>query len=138
MTQRTFCCEPFGPPLARIMAGETRTWTAANDQQERYWSTTYPMDSVVEMMRLVGRVRDQLPMTLETDILVLYSDSDQVIDVTAIKRSMTDIDAPRVELLEVGESGDPSNHVLAGDILSPETTAPTVQRILAFLGKAAQ
>ena len=133
-----FLLRPFGPPLARLVAGETRTWTAANDQQERYWSTTYPMDAVVEMMRLVGRVRDQLPMTLQTDVLVLYSDSDQVIDVPAIKRSMESIEAERVELQEVGESGDPSNHVLAGDILSPETTAPTVQRILSFLGKAAQ
>ncbi len=132
-----FLLRPFGPPIARAMVGETRTWTAANDQQERYWSTTYPLDAVIEMMRLVDRVRSGLPMTLESDVLVLYSDSDQVIDVPAIKRSMAEIEAPRVELLEVGESGDPSNHVLAGDILSPETTTPTVERILGFLGNAA-
>ena len=56
---------PGGPQLAELLVGETRSWTAANDLQEQFWSTTYPMAATVEMMRLVKYARSKLPLALE-------------------------------------------------------------------------
>jgi hypothetical protein len=36
-------------------------------------------------------------------------------------------------LLRIPTSGDPSNHVLAGDIMSPETNEPVVGSIVRFI-----
>lgn len=124
---------PYGPQLGRLLAGETRTWTAANDRQARYWSTSYPLDAAVEMMRLVERVRSSLPMALDASLLVFYSPQDEVVDVNRIETSVGAIAAPRVELVAVEGAGDPSSHVLAGEILSPATTDRLVAETVAFV-----
>ena len=41
------------------------------------------------------------------------------------------IDAPRKALIEVHDAGDPSNHVLAGDILSPDSTDEVMEAVRA-------
>ncbi len=124
---------PGGPQLATLMVGETRSWTPANEQQERYWSTTYPMAATVEMMRLVHLVRDKLPLKIRQPLLTLYSPNDQVIDVAWIASALAQIDSPRAETVEIERSGDPSNHVLAGDILAPENNRIVAEHIVRFL-----
>ncbi len=62
---------PLGPLLARIFIGETRSWTPKNEEQGLYWSTSYPMATVIEVMRLV-RLTDHpnLRVSLDTYHLV--------------------------------------------------------------------
>jgi esterase/lipase len=127
---------PGGPQLARLMVGETRSWTPANDAQERFWSTTYPMAATVEMMRLVKLARSKLPMTLSQPLLTLYSPNDQVIDTGRIEAALKEIDSPRSEVVRIEQSGDPSNHVLAGDILAPENNRLVAGHIVRFLTAA--
>ena len=124
---------PGGPQLATLMVGETRSWTAANELQERYWSTTYPMAATVEMMRLVNLARDMLPLKIRQPLLTFYSPNDEVIDVDWITTALARIDSPRAETVEIGQSGDPSNHVLAGDILAPENNRVVAEHIVRFL-----
>lgn len=130
--------KPYGPQLGRLVAGGTRTWTAANPEQARYWTTSYPLDAAVEMMRLVGYVRDRLPMSMDAPLLVLYSPDDAVIDVAAIHRSVGQIDTPDTSMIEVADVGDLSNHVLAGDILSPETNDTVAQHVIGFVRGSAR
>ena len=124
---------PGGPQLAALMVGETRSWTAHNARQEQYWSTTYPMDAVVEMMRLVKLARRKLPLGLEQSVLTLYSPDDQVIDVERIRAALGQIDSPRMETVEIRQSGDPSNHVLAGDILAPANNRLVADHVVHFV-----
>jgi esterase/lipase len=132
-----FLTWPGGPQLAYMVAGDTRSWTPRNELQARYWSTTYPMDAVIEMMRLVKYVRGQLPMQLAQPLLVIYSPADQVVDTARIAQAFEKMDSPRRELIEIADSGDPSNHVLAGSIMSPDTTAAVADSIIRFIeGKA--
>lgn len=127
---------PGGPQLARLLVGETRSWTPANDMQARFWSTTYPMHAAVEMMRLVEFARRKLPMTIEQSLLVVYSPNDQVIDPNRVVAAHAQITAPRSELVVIEESGDPSNHVLAGDILAPENNARVAALVASFVSAA--
>ena len=128
-----FLTWPGGPQLAYLVAGDTRSWTPRNALQARFWSTTYPMDAVIEMMRLVKYVRGMLPMRLEQSVLVIYSPADSVVDAGWIARAYEEIDSPRRQLIRIPGSGDPSNHVLAGDIMSPQNNEPIATSIVHFL-----
>lgn len=124
---------PGGPQLAYMVAGDTRSWTPRNPLQARYWSTTYPMDAVIEMMRLVKYVRGRLPLKLKQSVLVIYSPADRVVDTARIATAFEQIDSPHRQLVEIPTSGDPSNHVLAGDIMSPGTSELVVGSIVRFV-----
>lgn len=124
---------PGGPQLASLLVGDTRSWTAANELQERFWTTTYPMSAAIEMMRLVKFTRSKLPLTLSQPLLTIYSPNDQVVDTEWIESALARIDSPRLQTVQLAESGDPSNHVLAGDILAAENNAVVLGHILDFL-----
>ena len=124
---------PLGPLLAQLISGDTRSWTAHNEQQERYWSTSYPTTAVVEVMRLVDFVRRQLPMSVSQDLLVIVSPDDSVVSAEVTRQVFKRIDAPQQLLIEFDQAQDPSNHVLAGDILSPDSTAEIASTIVEFV-----
>ena len=128
-----FLTWPGGPWLAELLVGETRTWTPWNELQGRYWSTSYPTAATVEMMRLVKYVRSRLPLHVNVPVITFYSPSDTVIDVAKIRSSLELLDVPRSETVEVSESGDPSNHVLAGNILSPDNNQLILEHSVRFL-----
>lgn len=125
---------PGGPQLARLAVGDTRSWQPHNERQAKYWATSYPMDAAVEMMRLVRFVRATLPLRLDADLLTLYSPEDTVVDASRIEAAFAQIEAPRQKLIVVRDTQDPSRHVLAGDILSPQTNHEVAGLIVAFLG----
>jgi alpha-beta hydrolase superfamily lysophospholipase len=124
---------PAGPLIARLIAGDTRSWEAHNEQQARFWSTSYPIEAAVEVMRLVDLLNSQLPLQLQQNLLVLLSPDDEVVSPEATKRAFERISAPRKALLEIEGAADPSNHVLAGDILSPGSTDDVAALIVDFV-----
>lgn len=124
---------PGGPQLAYLVAGDTRSWLPNNELQAQFWSTTYPMDAVIEMMRLVKYVRSLLPMQLEQDLLMFYSPADTVVDTARITTAFNEIDSARKQLIAIPSSSDPSNHILAGNIMAPENTLPISQDIIQFI-----
>lgn len=124
----------FGGRLSSLVAlGRERCWNARNELQERFWSTCYPTTALIEVMRLVDRAKKMLPRAISQRLLVLYSGGDQVVSPEAIRESFALIDAPHKKLIEVQDSGDPSQHVLAGDIMSPQTTDDIAATIVDFI-----
>lgn len=124
---------PFGPLIARAVVGETRSFEPHNALQARYWTTRYPTAAAIETMRLVDRVQSRLPMAVTPALLVMVSPQDGVVSPQAARDAFAAIDAPRKSLVEYRNSGDPSRHVLAGNILSPDTTDEVAEIILEFL-----
>ncbi|MDH3787863.1 MAG: hypothetical protein OES53_04785, partial [Xanthomonadales bacterium] len=112
---------------------QTRSWTPQNDLQARYWSTTYPMAAVIEMMRLVKYVRASLPLQLEQSVLTIYSPADTVVDTGWIIKGFEQLDSRRKQLVEIAGSADQSNHILAGDIMAPENNASITDLISKFV-----
>ena len=119
------------------MLGDTRTWEPRNEQQALYWSTSYPSAAIVEVMRLIDLANNVLSAPLDHSLLVLMSPNDGVVSPYLIREALTRIEAPRVELRQYNEVGDLMNHVLAGDILSPENTAAVVATIVEFVQNGA-
>ncbi|NNF40560.1 MAG: alpha/beta fold hydrolase [Woeseiaceae bacterium] len=124
---------PAGPLLARLMVGETRSWQAHNEAQQRFWSTTYTIDAAVEMMRLVNLANRKLPARIPQRLLMLYSMDDAVISPQAALAVFEQTGSPQKAAIEIRDAGDPSRHVLAGDVLSAETTGEIATAIVDFI-----
>lgn len=120
-----------------VFLGRQLCWDARNELQAQFWSTCYPTTAVIEVMRLVDRAKSMLPRAISQRLLVFYSGEDQVVSPAAIREAFALIDAPHKELIEVKGSGDPSQHVLAGDIMSPQTTDEIAASIVRFIERPA-
>lgn len=128
---------PAGPLLARLAVGDTRCWEPRNELQARFWSTCYPTAAAVEMMRLVDRANRLLPADIPQRLLMFYSRNDKVISSQAALEVFDATASPQKAAFEITDSGDPSQHVLAGDILSPATTQPMAYAIASFIERPA-
>ena len=128
---------PGGLLLARLAVGETTCWEPRNELQGKFWSTCYPTTAGIEVMRLVNYANRQLPAEISQRLLVFYSKDDRVVSADAIRDAFEIIESPQKQLIEVPNSGDASNHVLAGDIMSPQTTSGIADKIVDFIGRPA-
>lgn len=124
---------PWGEQIAEGVLGPYRTWEPHNEAQGRYWTTRYPTSAVVTMMGLVDLVEHTDLGTITTPTLMIYSPNDQVIDAAKVVARFPEVGATYKRLIAIESAGDPSNHVLAGDILSPNETVLLVDSTLAFL-----
>ncbi len=124
---------PAGPLLASLLVGDTRSWEPYNELQGRYWSTSYPMAAAVEMMRLVDLAKQKLPDSIAQRLLVFYSQEDEVISPDAALAVLEDTLSPQKRAIEITNPGDPSHHVLAGDVLSAAMTQRIADDIVAFI-----
>ncbi|MFQ5568155.1 MAG: alpha/beta hydrolase [Rhodothermales bacterium] len=128
-----FLLWPWGGALARLVVGDNYSWTPHNEEQARYWTTRYPSEALVTMMSLVDLTDYADLDAIRQPVLVLYSPHDEVVDVERIEARYAEIGSLHKTLVPIEEAGDPSHHVLAGAILSPDATEPTARLILTFL-----
>jgi hypothetical protein len=56
-----------------------------------------------------------------------------VVETDRIVEAFGEIDSPHKQLVVVPASTDPSNHVIAGNIMSPENNGPVSQDIIQFV-----
>jgi pimeloyl-ACP methyl ester carboxylesterase len=112
---------PWGSYVLPRLMGETRSFTPLNDLHGKWWTTSYPSRAVFPMAALLRAVAEYRVISLKTPALFVYSPSDAVVDPAAIRRALNEWGGPKKEFV-VEKSGDPMNHVIAGDILSPQTT----------------
>lgn len=124
---------PLGLQLAHLFVGDERSWEPKNELQAKYWTTVYPMQAVVEMLRLVRFVNSNLPLTLQQNILVIMSPEDTVVDAGRSMQALARIEAPRKHIHEVTETADVGRHVLAGDVISPQNNQEFVDVVSRFI-----
>ncbi len=124
---------PFGPLIARALVGEYREWQPANDLQALYWTTRYPTATLVEMMRLVDRANTMTAAAAVPKALLLYSPEDRVVSIDKLLEAFDTLPAATKAAHAMSADGDPGRHVLAGDVLSPESNSVTAERIVSFV-----
>jgi esterase/lipase len=124
---------PYGPQLTRLLAGDEYSWSAVNDEQERFWTTRYPTDAIVEMLRLV-KLADTLTGEVRVpSALLIYSPRDDVVSVPRLLDGFERLPAQRKAVIAMDDPRSLSRHVLTGAILAPAETLPTVEQIVDFL-----
>ncbi|MCP4131055.1 MAG: alpha/beta hydrolase [bacterium] len=127
---------PWGEQIARLVLGEYRSWEPRSEKERKFWNTTQPVKVLVTMIALVDLV-DKIDLSkFSTPALVIYSPKDQVVSVEAIREKYPQIASKNKKIISYEDSKDTSQHILAGNIISPETTKPVVKMILDFLKTA--
>ncbi len=124
---------PGGPLLLRLIMGPTRSWQALNDKQELYWTTSYPSKTTIQVMRVVDRANKAIRESATPRVQIVYSPNDIVISIAALQSAYAAIQSPQKEVVEVAETGSPFNHMIVGDIISPNNTIPVAAKITEFI-----
>lgn len=119
---------PWGRQVLPRLMGERRSFTPLNEAHRKWWTSSYPSKAVFPMAALLRAVASYGQKEIRTPAMFVYSEADVVVDPAATKRAFDAWGAPK-KLLVVDKSGDPANHVIAGDVLSPQTTAPLARAI---------
>ncbi|TDK36836.1 alpha/beta hydrolase [Rhizobium deserti] len=123
---------PFAALMIRLLLGRIYSFKPANAEHAAHWTTSYPSSALLPMAALVKLAVSIPAEVIGTPALFLYSAHDQVVRPDQV-RHVASRWGGRHEIVEVGETGDPSNHVIAGAILSPQTTVPLASRIIDWL-----
>lgn len=124
---------PWGGAIARTVVGAERCFEPVNSQHARHWTTCYPVEALLPMAGLVQQVRSLPRGAVRAPVLVVYSPNDLVVDPSETERVMARIGPESTTWYVVDGSGDPEQHVVAGAIVSPETTEDVRRQIGAFL-----
>lgn len=126
-------------PLARMwgpwVAGAERQFEPINDGHATYWTTTYPTAATVTLGTLLRETRARDYSSVSIPALFLFADTDQVISAPAA-RDFAARWGGSTMLIPVAvpeDGGDPFNHVIAGDILSPALTDRVVEDVTGWL-----
>lgn len=124
---------PFARHWAPLVAGAERSFPPRNDAHGRWWTTRYPTTAVFPMAAVMRLARETDFAAARVPALFLFSPQDYVIDPAALRRVAEAWGGPAgVTEIDPGAGGDA--HVIAGDVLSPDGTAPAVTAILDFAG----
>jgi esterase/lipase len=124
---------PWGARLAALVVGSERCFEPENEEQALHWTVCYPTSALAPMMALVEYVRTMPLDGVTVPVLVAYSREDTVVDPEETRLAFGRLGSSRKQLLEISGSGDPADHVIAGDIMSPATTDEIARSILEFL-----
>lgn len=131
---------PWGRQIGRLVMGEYRSWEPQNDLHRRYWTSRYPSSAIPAMMSLVSYAVAVDHDRLDVPLMTIASPDDTVVDYQEVRRvhdrwgSAFD-PPPEKELVLVEDAPDPGHHVIAGDILSPNTTERLASAAAQFVGE---
>ncbi len=124
---------PFARGLLRLLLGSHRRFEPVNAAHAALWTTVYPVEALLPMARIV-RLAVRCPVeSIAVPALFIQSPSDRVVRFDKTMAVASRWGAPH-RLLDPGPVGDPERHVVAGDALSPATTAPLARAIVDWLG----
>jgi alpha-beta hydrolase superfamily lysophospholipase len=125
---------PFVQSWGPLMVGRELGFEPVNAGHAAHWTTRYPTRAVFPMAALVKYARRLDYGAVKVPVLALISPQDQVVSPARTRAVLAGWGGP-VTLVEqqMGPGDDPYGHILAGDILSPNQTAPVVALITNWL-----
>ncbi|ANN59382.1 lysophospholipase [Mesorhizobium loti NZP2037] len=128
---------PWGKQIAELVIGKERSFVARNALHEKFWTIKYPVAATLPMQALTELAYRAPVEKADIPALFIFSDSDKVVRPDRTREIAGRWGAPH-ELVPVDDTGDPDNHVIAGDVLSPSTTAFLAQRIAVWVEAVAK
>lgn len=127
--------KPFGRRIAELVVGRERGFEPDNEEQERFWTTRYPISATVPMQAITELAAATPVERIGVPALFIFSDADTVVQPERTREIAARWGGP-AETMIVEGSDDPSSHVIAGDATSPSTTTLVAERIIQWIGSA--
>jgi len=122
-TGSSLLTKPWAEKAVLLTIGERRSFEVKTEAQARLWTHEYPSLSLLQMALLIDLAKDADPRTITVPSLFIHSPLDKIIQPEAIRQKAASWGAP-TKIIEVLDDEDaPSHHVIAGDAISPSTTA---------------
>jgi pimeloyl-ACP methyl ester carboxylesterase len=123
---------PWGKQIAELVAGKDRSFVPRNALHEKFWTYKYPIAATLPMAALTELAYGAPVEKATIPALFVFSDLDKVVRPDRT-RQIAGRWGGAHELVPIEGTGDPDNHVIAGDALSPSTTAFLAQRIFVWI-----
>ncbi|KAA0971240.1 lysophospholipase [Aureimonas fodinaquatilis] len=128
---------PFARDLVPTLYGKTYGTApdsqAAEEAAETYgWTRSFPTVALLPMAAIAQAAAAVDVNSLTVPALFIYSPQDKVVDPQKIADLASQWGGPH-QVVEVQNSTDPSQHLLAGDLRSPETTEAVVETIVMWV-----
>ncbi len=124
---------PWPQIFVRLLQGKNYEFESSNEQQARYWTTRYPSEALIPMMKLVKLIRQKSLKKIRHPTLVLYCPDDQVVNVSMIKENLSRFGSRQITIDTIEPVENRNRHVLCGDILSPASNNEVITKIEEFL-----
>ncbi len=129
-------------PLARyyvpLILGKTHSSSKAPSAKEQMgWTTSYPSVALLPMAAAISVLQQQDPAKSTIPALFIYSEKDETVDAALTAVAFEKWGAPKQRLL-IESSGDADNHVIAGDIISPQNNDLVVTTTLNWISDRLQ
>jgi esterase/lipase len=124
---------PHSRRWAKYVAGDKRSFPSKNDAHAAFWTLEYPTEAVHVMSDAMRAARKANFYEITTPALFCFNPEDQVVHPDDTKRVIGRWGAATdTVVLAQTASDDEMGHIMAGDIFSPNQTAPLARRILAW------
>jgi pimeloyl-ACP methyl ester carboxylesterase len=127
--------QPWGRQIAELVVGPERGFEPTSEAHRRLWTPRYPTSATVHVAALTELGFAAPVETIEVPALFIFSDADTVVRPDRTREIASRWGAA-AETMIVEGSDDPSNHVIAGDAVSPSTTRLVAERIIAWIGSS--
>ncbi len=122
---------PLGTKFAQLVMGEEREWEPYNEGMAKYWNHKYNWKAVTPMIVLVEHIKKTVDLTsIEVPTLFLYTEKDEVVDISEIEQAYAALGSEEKRIRNLSEV---TEHTMAGDIISPESTDLVYEEIMFFL-----
>jgi esterase/lipase len=124
---------PWARQIIPLIFGEERGFEPVNEDHARHWTTSYPSVALLPMQATVSRAKAVKVEEINVPALFVIHPEDKVV------RSDVTLDVANrwggpSQVVQVRNSEDPYNHVIAGRILSPSTTQSLANRVIEWAG----
>ncbi|MCP5500546.1 MAG: alpha/beta hydrolase [Leptospiraceae bacterium] len=120
---------PAGLEFAKLVSGKRRTWKPYNEMMKKYWTYDYALEGIRPMVVLVESLKNYKYEEQSTPAIFIYTEKDEVIDVEEVKTAYKRYGGKKKELFECKPC---KNHILAGNIISPETNEYIAEKIVNY------
>lgn len=116
-----------------FLVGRERSFDVISEAHEHYWTTRYDTAAVFTMADAVRTAMGAAIERIKVPAYFAYAETDQVVDPKKTAKVMGRWGGPVTQdILVQGPEDDADGHVMAGDVFSPNQTAPLAERISAW------
>ena len=115
------------------LLGKHRTWVAESEAVARYWSTSYPIQAVIEMQKVVRWFEEQESSSWDIPLGMMLGDLDPTISSKKALATLDNWSNPMSRRLSIPNETILAEHVFAGDICGPNLTQHCVDSFEQFI-----
>ena len=113
---------PWMHLIMPLFYGKTWRWWPGKLREGQYWTTSYPIQVIFQMTALVQFVRRADVRKVTTPLQVFLSKQDQIVNSEETEKMYDRFGSLVKQKIYIEDAEHGQHHVIAGDILSPNTT----------------